>query len=115
MAYDRWDVVLSTFPFVERSGSKLRPILVLSTARFNGEHGVVVGAMITTASGGRWSSDHEILDLPAAGLKRTSVVRWKVFTLPADVLARRIGRLSQQDRAQISELMRTIFLAGDAD
>ena len=106
---ERWDIALSTFPFIEAPGTKLRPILVLSSRDFNLQHGLVVAAMITTASAGRWASDHPVIDLASAGLTRNSVVRWKIFTLPTEVIARRLGTLSQADQALVLDQLDAIF------
>ena len=58
--------------------------------------------MITTGARSRWPSDHQIVDLAATGLSHASVVRWKVFTLPESLLARRIGMIGSEDRAGIA-------------
>ena len=96
---ERWDLVTALFPFTDVAVRKPRPVLVLSHERFNRAHGHVVGCMVTTAAGSRWPSDRVIEDLGSAGLPHPSVVRWKVFTLPAALIGRRIGALSDGDRA----------------
>lgn len=113
--FDAWDIALSAFPYVEQPRDKLRPILILSAAEYNASHGMVVAAMITSASGERWTSDLDIDDLQSAGLDRESRVRWKVFTLPADVIERRLGCLSPIDRACAIQRLSAIFSLCDAD
>jgi mRNA-degrading endonuclease toxin of MazEF toxin-antitoxin module len=95
---DRWDVITALFPFVELPIRKPRPVLVLSRRAFNMAHAHVIGCMITTGAGTHWPSDCPIRDLRTAGLSHRSVVRWKVFTLPAALIGRRIGALSADDR-----------------
>lgn len=99
---ERWDVVTALFPFTDAAVRKPRPVLVLSNRAFNRDHRHVIGAMITTAAHSRWPSDHVIGDLRATGLDRASIVRWKLFTLPADLMGRRIGMLGPEDRAHVS-------------
>lgn len=106
---DRWDLVTALFPFVEVAVRKPRPVLVLSNRAFNLAHGHLVGCMITTGAGGRWPSDHAIDDLGTTGLTHASLVRWKVFTLPAEVLGRRIGALAAGDRGAMEAGMATVF------
>ncbi|MCX7327170.1 MAG: type II toxin-antitoxin system PemK/MazF family toxin [Hyphomicrobiales bacterium] len=109
MAFEQWDVVTALFPFTDVDVRKPRPVVVLSGAAFNAEHGHVVAAMVTTGTRSRWPSDHGIADLGLAGLSHSSVVRWKIFTLPYAVIARRIGMLSQADRAVLDRRMSSVF------
>ncbi|MEI9929842.1 MAG: AbrB/MazE/SpoVT family DNA-binding domain-containing protein [Rhizomicrobium sp.] len=55
--YKRWDVVTIDFPFVEATGSKRRPGLIVSSERLRSEYGVYWIAMITTAASGPLPSD----------------------------------------------------------
>jgi mRNA interferase MazF len=107
--YERWDVVTALFPFTDVPVRRPRPVLVLSHGGFNRQHGHVIGAMITTGAGSRWQSDHEIADLPATGLSHPSLVRWKVFTLPGELLGRRIGTLGEADRSRVAVALATIL------
>lgn len=109
MAFDQWDVALSPFPFLDEPAAKLRPILVLSSGAFNNEHGLIVGAMITTASAGLWPSDYALTDLVHAGLRRPCVVRWKIFTLTIASVVRRIGAAGETDRRHLAARLGTIL------
>ena len=93
MICDRGDVAVVPFPFVEMKAEKRRPALVLSSAAFNRSNGHSIFAMITTAARSIWASDISISDLKSAGLNRPCVLRWKVFTLPNEIILRRAGRL----------------------
>jgi mRNA interferase MazF len=106
---DRWEVVTALFPFADAPVRKPRPVLVLSNRAFNAAHAHLVGCMITTGAVSRWPSDHAIADLPPTGLTHASVVRWKVFTLPEGVVARRIGALSADDRAAMQANVRDVI------
>jgi mRNA-degrading endonuclease toxin of MazEF toxin-antitoxin module len=101
MTFDRFDVVVTLFPFTDMEQSKPRPVLVLSAAIFNEAHDHIIGAMITTGAGSRWNSDVDIADLAAAGLNQSCVLRWKIFTLPVGLVAKRIGRLADADQQRI--------------
>jgi mRNA-degrading endonuclease toxin of MazEF toxin-antitoxin module len=100
--FGRWDIAVALFPFTDVEVRKPRPVLVLSAAAFNRTHGHFIAAMITTGADSRWPSDHEITDLGSCGLRHSSVVRWKLFTLPDTVAPRRIGRLGEEDRAAVA-------------
>ena len=103
------DVVIVPFPFVDAAAEKRRPTVVLSRETFNEGHGHSICAMITTAARHRWPSDIEIIDLAAAGLSRSCVIRWKLFTLPNGIIMRRAGTLGETDRANIAAAARTIL------
>ncbi len=87
-------VVRVPFPFVDSAEVKHRPALVLSSEEFNRKHAHVVLAMNTSAKHARWPSDVPIADLDSAGLSVASIVRFKVFTLDARLVAGSLGRLS---------------------
>jgi mRNA interferase MazF len=110
MAFERWDVVTALFPFTDTEARKPRPVLVLSNGAFNRAHGHLIGGMITTGAASRWPTDHRILDLEPTGLRHPSVVRWKLFTLPFPVIARRIGNLSPADREPLADRMAGILI-----
>ena len=101
MIFEQWDVVVAPFPFVERARQKPRPVIVLSSTSYQQASGLLIVVMIKTASEGRWSTDHERVDLGSTGLKHRCVVRWKMATSPASVIGRRIGALADIDRRSI--------------
>jgi mRNA interferase MazF len=106
---DFGDVVVVPFPFVEINADKRRPSLVLSRDTFTREHGHSICAMITTARRTHWASDVAIDGLTEAGLPRACVVRWKLFTLPNDLIDRRIGTLARSDRDRVLTSQREIL------
>jgi hypothetical protein len=103
--FERWDVATALFPFTDAAVRKPRPMLVISHGDFNLIHDHVVGCMITTGAGSHWPTDHRIEDIRATGLTHTSLVRWKVFTLPVALLGRRIGVLAECDRRAVEAIM----------
>lgn len=107
---DRWDVAVALFPFTDIGHGKPRPVVILSNAAFNRTHGHVVAAMITTSVGGRWDSDHAILDLAPTGLGYPSRVRWKLFTLSIEVVPRKVGALGSADRGLLAAKLAGILL-----
>lgn len=91
MICEPWEVAVVPFPFVERQGRKRRPALVLSQKAFN-RHGHTILA---------------IEDLKPAGLRVPCMVRLKLFTLDNRLLVKRLGRLSEADRARATQQLRT--------
>lgn len=107
MTYEAGDVLVTSFPFSDTHGSKPRPALLLSSARFN-ETGHSILAMITTAKTTKWHSDISIKDLDLAGLATSSVIRMKIFTLDNRLIKKRIGHIGKQQTA-IADLLQQIF------
>jgi mRNA interferase MazF len=105
---DFGDVVVVPFPF-DLAADKRRPSLVLSARAFNNTHGHSICAMITTAARSAWPSDVTIEDLNPAGLNRPCVVRWKLFTLPNDLILRRAGQLAVHDCDKVVAISRGIL------
>jgi mRNA interferase MazF len=95
---DFGDVVVVPFPFVNRPIAKRRPAMVLSNARFNDDNGQTVVTMITSALSSSWPSDIAIEDALSAGLAHASTIRWKLFTVPNELILRRAGSLATADR-----------------
>jgi mRNA interferase MazF len=106
---DVGDVVVVPFPFVDIAAEKRRPSLILSRRLFNQSSGHSICAMITTASRTRWTSDIAISDLANAGLQRPCVVRWKLFTLPNEIILKCVGQLSESDRNNVADAARAIL------
>jgi mRNA interferase MazF len=108
---DRGDVVVVPFPFVDAPAEKRRPSLILSQKAFNRSNGHSICAMITTASRTNWPSDIAIVDLAAAGLPRACVVRFKLFTLPNEIILRQAGTLTVSDYESVLSAGRAILLS----
>jgi len=107
MIFDRFDLVVVPFPFVDSPRIEPRPALVLSNRGFNQANGHTVLAMVTRATHTRWPSDHEIEELGPTGLRDPSVVRFKLFTLDNRILQRRIGRLVDPDAQACAAMLQT--------
>ncbi|MBI4920347.1 MAG: type II toxin-antitoxin system PemK/MazF family toxin [Devosia nanyangense] len=109
MICDFGDVAVVPFPFVDMAVSKHRPALVLSTEAFNSNNDNTLFAMITTAKRSGWPSDVAIVDGATAGLIHQSYVRWKVFTLPNELIRRTAGALGERDRAAVAAALRKVL------
>ena len=107
---EKFTVVTVPFPFTDRSATKKRPAVVLSSAT---EFGNVIGhsvmAMITSSKNSRWPLDVEIQDLKSAGLPAASVVRMKLFTLDHRLAVSAIGKLSERDRMSVQIAMKALL------
>src|SRR3990172_8227844 len=101
-AWRRGDVVLVPFGFTDRSGTKWRPAVVISSDRFNQETPDVLIASITSnLSAIRHPGDHVVSEWQAAGLLRPSLVQTKIATVDSSMIGRRLGELSPADPAAL--------------
>jgi mRNA interferase MazF len=109
MTYNSWDVVTVPFPFTDKTAAKKRPALVLSKSEHQCKTGHLILLMITSANNSSWHSDIQVTDLNAVGLKNTSVIRFKIFSLDERLIIKKIGNLSDLDKQKVKEkLLETI-------
>ncbi len=111
-AYQPFDIVVVPFPFTDRTTLKRRPALVLSAPTFTDDSDHVIAAMVTTTQL-RWPSDVALRDAEAAGLVIGSWVRFKIFTLPVDLIVRPLGRLSGPDGERVRQGVRSTLPIGE--
>jgi mRNA interferase MazF len=80
--------------------------MVLSNSAFNDGNGQTILAMITSARSSSWPTDLPIEHAQSTGLEHRSVVRWKLFTIPNEMILRRVGALADTDRRRAAEATR---------
>ena len=109
MNYKPGEIVVVPFPFIDKPVQKLRPALVLSNNPDGDTDKHLVLAMITSAKRSLWESDVILKEWKAAGLRAESVVRWKMFTLEAELIKENRGNLSVNDLEAVKAGFRKIF------
>ena len=103
MSYRRGDIVLLPFPFVTIDGiiQKARPALVISDHTIERRFDDVILIGITSQRVDDIERTEFLIDenhehFEATGLAKTSVVRCEyVMTVPAEIIARKLGKLSK--------------------
>ncbi len=111
--YDQYEVVKIPFPFADIETTKVRPALILSSAKqFNAKIGVSVMAMITSKKVKQdpWPGDIAIEDLQSTGLPYPSIIRFKLFTLDHRLILERLGKLTERDIERIQKKLKEIFV-----
>jgi len=108
MIWQRGDVVVVDFPFVDRYGSKLRPALVLSSPIYHGERpqDAIVAVISTQTQKYNGNTDYLLQDWQAAGLLQPSVLRCTLLTILAARVNRKVGDLSARDLQEVSNRLR---------
>lgn len=110
MEFNAFDVVKVPFPFTDKTATKNRPALVLSSAtHFSHAVGHSVMAMITSAAHTSWPLDCPILDLERAGLPAPSLIRFKLFTLDHRLVRGTLGQLGEADRLAVRDRLRRLL------
>lgn len=107
--YKQGEVVDVLFPFIDTPKRKLRPAVVLSNAEFQKNSGACILIMVTSAERSRWNTDVPLSDWQKAGLKKPSIIRWKIFTLDEKLIAKSRGVLSDQDASQVKAHLKSVF------
>lgn len=111
MSFRRGDIVLADIAYTDRSGSKRRPTLVVSTDANNAIlDDVILVAISTTTRGGAFT--HVLVD-PAtpeghgSGLLHPSFLQCEnIFTLDQQFIVRGLGRLSVALMQQVNDCLR---------
>ena len=104
------DVVSIAFDFLDRTGMKIRPAVVLSSSRFNQSRGYFIFTPLTGSPGG-FSDDAvaEINDIGPAGLNRRTYSHGILYTANLEDARRVIGQLSGRDYARLRRLIAEVM------
>lgn len=97
MIFDRFDTAVVPFPFSEIPALKRRPVVILSSRRFNAESGSTLCGVITTSRMLTWPTDVVLQDLAMAGLKVDCRIRMRLATIPNTLFEYGLGRLAAID------------------
>jgi hypothetical protein len=82
---------------------------VLSDQHFQQASGAIILMMATSAVRSRWDSDIELDDWKDAGLRKASILRFKIFTLDEQLVGSRRGALSDQDWQKVRKSLKNIL------
>lgn len=97
-SYRRGDVVLVPMDFTDRSGSKVRPAVVVSAEDYNTTSPDVLIASITgNPNALPHPGDHHIQEWKAANLLKPSLAQTKLATVEAHIIRRKLGKLEAED------------------
>ena len=107
--YRRGDIVLVNFVFAEETGSKRRPVLLLSSDKYmEGRQEAVVSA-ITSNTRRILTGDYLMVDWEDSGLIFPSVVTGILRTIKQSMIERKMGEISPRDLAEIESNLTQIL------
>jgi mRNA-degrading endonuclease toxin of MazEF toxin-antitoxin module len=94
------------FVFSEETGRKIRPVLVISSARYNRSRQDLVVAAITSNVRRRLFGDYVVAEWASAGLLLPSVVTGILRTIKQTMVERRLGRMADMEMQTFGRLLR---------
>ena len=103
------DVVTIDFPGI--TGIKRRPAVVLSSDDYHAARPDVIVGLITSQLKGLGKTDYVLKGWKEAGLRKVSVFRSFIVTLPPSANLIRVGHLTEDDWKEVCKRL-TISLAG---
>ena len=112
----QWEIVLVEFPFVELTGRKLRPALVVSNNELNRISNAVVVLQITSNLKGGFAqynvdiTDRDVIRYTGTRPLRPSPIKpYVVFTLEKSLIRKRIGVLREEKIREVKEGLKRVF------
>lgn len=108
------DVVLVPFPFTDQSTTKKRPAAVVSSELFHREHASVIVVAISSQSRPASETEGAVHHWQRAGLLNPSVIKPVIATLDTALVIKKLGHLSDDDRAALERVLTTAIGAGHA-
>lgn len=110
--FDPGQILIVMYPFTDQTAAKLRPALVVSSAKFNTGDDFVVVPLSSRAGADEYS--YLIPDsapyFAATKLRTTSSVKFtKPITITADVVCRKLGILPADVLEDIRSRIRSVF------
>ena len=101
--YHKGDIVLVAMDFTDRSGSKLRPAVVVSGEGYDRRTPDVLIASVTgNLRAVPHPGDHRIGGWESAGSLKPSLAQTKLATIESSIIRRKLGRLAREDLSALS-------------
>ena len=111
MQYKQFEIVVTEVPFIDdRTQSKVRPVVVISSDEYNKHTGFIVVAMITSAKHSKLWNDIAIIDPEVIGLKEPSIIRMKFMNMLASEVLAKIGTLDGRNQSALQERVSICFV-----
>ena len=105
------DILLVPFPFSDQSGAKVRPVVVLSNAKFNDESDdVIVMGITSTFSRGPLTIELTNRELEEGNLRHVCYIKVEnVLKLDKDLVIKKIGSITRATYAKTIILLNNLF------
>jgi len=108
--YEFGDVVLVTFPFTDMTTAKKRPAVVVSSVACSRNRAdIILMAVTSQMQSIHYLGDVPVVDWRQAGLLKPSIIKPVFTTLEKVLILRKLGRLSEGDRAALKQALKAIL------
>ena len=108
--YEFGSVVLVPFPFTDQSTTKRRPAVVVSSDAYHRERpDLIILAVTSQARPQPALAEAAVTNWKEAGLLRPSVLKPVVATIEQGLVLRKLGRLADEDRTALRNLLDEIL------
>lgn len=114
MNVSRGDIVLVDYPFSDRTGSKVRPTVVVSADALNREDDVIVAAITSVPRTDLRIAEFVIDPMKPDGqgsglLSASTVACWNLATIDRRFVLRRLGRPSRGGQRALDAALKSAF------
>jgi mRNA interferase MazF len=108
--YEFGDVVLVVFPFTDQITSKKRPAVVVSSLAYNRQRpDIILMAVTNQVRLPHPFGDISITEWQLAGIIKSSIIKPIFATVEKSLTLKKLGRLSEQDRAALQQALQSIL------
>lgn len=103
--YSKWDIVLVSFPFSDLKTTKKRPALIIGSGSVDSHQYYLILFITSKIPAQLEPGDYRIEAWQKAGLPKPSMVRYKVATVDASIVLKKLGTIDLVDRNHINTLL----------
>ena len=108
--YKFGDIILVPFPFTDQTTSKKRPAVLISSRVYNAERpDIIIMAITSQVRNIGKTGETAISDWQEAGLLKPSTIKPVITTIEKDLVLKKLGYLSDNDRQSLHEILLTII------
>lgn len=105
-------LVLLHYPFTDRSGTKIRPALIVSADQFNfGDDVIIVPLTSSLSQQNTIVIKEDDSNFSETRLRKSSCIKWsKPFVISKSIISRKLGILHKDLLANVHEKIRSLFI-----
>jgi len=109
MNYNKWEIILVSFPFTNLTTTKKRPALIVSPNEYNKNVDVVIAFITSKLDLEYRVGDYKIQEWKRSNLPKPSMLRMKFATIDKSIIVKKLGRLGEKDVQEFSKLLIDFF------
>lgn len=107
--YNQADIVIVPFPYTDLSGSKSRPVIIISNSNVNKDKDVIVAQITSNLHSDEFSFKIKNEDINSALIYESEIRCHKLFTIDKKLIKRKISQLDDISFKQLIEKIKSLF------